>query len=81
MLITFQLAHEDRGRLIGKFGATIIFLRIKHQCNGILVHDDNKLVINHDDNHIVNNIVYDIEWSWSWSWSSSSLGFDFSIQK
>ena len=61
MLITFQLAHEDRGRLIGKFGATINCLRRKHQCNEILIHDDNKLIINHDDNLIINNIVFDIE--------------------
>ena len=61
MLITFQLAHEDRGRLIGKFGATINCLRRKHQCNEILIHDDNKLIINHDDNQIINNIVFDIE--------------------
>ena len=61
MLFSFRLADEDRGILIGKFGATIKMLRRKHQCNEILIHDDNKLIINHDDNQIINNIVFDIE--------------------
>ena len=52
MLISFQLADEDRGRLIGKCGETIKRLRIKHRCNEILVHDNNKLIIVNDDNQI-----------------------------
>ena len=61
MLISFQLAHEDRGRLLGVGGATINWLRNKHNCSEILVRGNNKLTIDNDDNQIINNIIADIE--------------------
>ena len=61
MLISFQLANEDRGKLFGVRGKTINWLRIKHSCREILVRDNNLLIINNDDNQIISNIIFDIE--------------------
>ena len=63
MLISFQLALEDRGRLLGVGGVTINWLRNKHSCREILVRGNNKLTIDNDDNQIINNIIVDIELS------------------